>query len=149
MTPCSLHSRTKNPPREEVLGTDIPQTSGGHSHGYPGPRLRSGRSKYWKKNKHLGADIHDPKARTSMTLRDLQKLRSEKLWAEFHFPTHLIRRGHSGLEILRDCEKWVHCQEVSSVTLQHCIHTIEVESDFHHVPSPFVTVRIVLNAVSD
>ena len=35
------------------------------------------------KNKHRGADIHDPKARTSMTLRDFQKLRSEKLWAEF------------------------------------------------------------------
>ena len=37
-------------------------------------------------NKHLGADIHDPKARTSTTLRDFQKLRSEKLWAEFLFP---------------------------------------------------------------
>ena len=39
-----------------------------------------------KKNKHFGADIHDPKARTSTTLRDFQKLRSEKLWAEFSFP---------------------------------------------------------------
>ena len=29
-------------PKEEVLGTDIPQTSGGHSRGYPGPKLRSG-----------------------------------------------------------------------------------------------------------
>ena len=36
-------------------------------------------------NKHLGADIHDPKARTSTTLRDFQQLRSEKLWAEFSF----------------------------------------------------------------
>ena len=43
-----------------------------------------------KKNKHLGADIHDPKARTSTTLRDFQELRSEKLWAEFSFP----RVGH-------------------------------------------------------
>ena len=33
--------------------------------------------------KHLGADIHDPKARTSTTLRDFQKLRSEKYWAVF------------------------------------------------------------------
>ena len=41
--------------------------------------------KIWK-NKHFGADIHDPKARTSMTLRDFQKLRSEKLWAESSFP---------------------------------------------------------------
>ena len=39
-----------------------------------------------KKNKHFSADIHDPKARTSATLRDFQKLRSEKLWAEFSFP---------------------------------------------------------------
>ena len=78
-------SRTKNQPKEEVLGTDIPRTTGGHSRGYPGPELRSGPSKSWK-NKHLGADIHDPKARTSTTLRDFQKLRSEKLWAEFSFP---------------------------------------------------------------
>ena len=79
-------SRTKSQPKEEVFGTDIPRTSGGHSRGYPGPKLRSGGSKSWK-NKHLGTDIHDPKARTSRTLRDFQKLRSEKLWAEFSFPT--------------------------------------------------------------
>ena len=81
----SYLSRTKNQPKEEVFGTDVPQTSGGHSRGYPGPKLRSGRSKSWK-NKHFGVDIHDPKGRTSTTLRDFQKLRSEKLWAEFSFP---------------------------------------------------------------
>ena len=70
----------------KVLGTDIPRTSGGHSRGYPGPKLRPGRSKSWK-NRHLGADIHDPKAQTSTTLRDFQKLRSEKLRVEFSFPT--------------------------------------------------------------
>ena len=80
-----LVSRTKNQPKEEVLGTDIPRTSGGHSRGYPGPKLRPGRSNSWK-NKHVSADIHDPKARTSTTLRGFQKLRSEKLWAEFSFP---------------------------------------------------------------
>ena len=74
--------------QEEVFGTDIPRTSGGHSRGYPGPKLRSGRSKSWK-NKQFGADIHDPKARTSTTLRGFQKLRSEKLWAEFSFPNYL------------------------------------------------------------
>ena len=73
-------------PKEEVFGTDTPRTSGGHSRGYPGPKLQSGQSKSWK-NKHLGVDIHDPKARTSTTLRDFQKLRSEKLWAEFSFPS--------------------------------------------------------------
>ena len=79
-------SRTKNQPKEEVFRTDIPRTSGGHSRGHPGPKLRSGRSKLWK-NKHMGADIHDPKARTSTTLRDFQKLRSKKLRAEFSFPS--------------------------------------------------------------
>ena len=84
----TLHSRTKNRPKEEVFGTDIPRTSRGHSRGYPGPKLRSGRSKFWK-NKHFGTDIHDPKARTSTTLRDFHKLRSEELWAEFSFPIHM------------------------------------------------------------
>ena len=79
------NSRTKNQPKEEGFGTDIPRTSGGHSRGYPSPKLRSGFSKSWKKNKHLGADIHDPKARTSTTPRDLQKLCSEKLWADCSF----------------------------------------------------------------
>ena len=60
--------------------------------GYPGPKLRSGRPKSWK-NKHFGADIHDPKARTSMTLRDFQKLRSEKLWAEFSLPKSAVFCG--------------------------------------------------------
>ena len=39
-----------------------------------------------EQNKHLGADIHDLKVRTSTTLRDFHRLRSEKLWAEFSFP---------------------------------------------------------------
>ena len=72
----SLLSRTKNQPKEEVFGMDIPRTSGGHLRGYPGPKLRSGRSKSWKTS-ISGADIHDPKARTSTTLRGFQKLRSE------------------------------------------------------------------------
>ena len=85
-TPGS-NSRTKNRPKEEVFGTDIPRTSGGHSRGFPGPKLRSGQSKSWN-NKRFGADIHDPKARTSTTLRGFRKLRSEKLWAEYPFPTN-------------------------------------------------------------
>ena len=73
--------------------TAIPRTSGGHSRGYPDPKLRSGPSKSWK-NKHLGVDIHDPKARTSTTLRDFQKLRPEKLRAEFSFPDQEIFPPH-------------------------------------------------------
>ena len=45
-------------------------------------------------NKHFGADIHDPKARTSTTLRGCQELRSEKLWAEFLFPIYGILWGY-------------------------------------------------------
>ena len=62
-----LISRTKNQPKEEVFRTDIPRTSGGHSRGYPGPKLRSRRSKPWKtqalRRGHPwpeGADVHDP-----------------------------------------------------------------------------------------
>ena len=90
--PSSIERRTKNQPKEEVFGTDIPRTSGGHSRGYPGPKLWSGPSKLWK-YKHFGAGIRGLKARTSPTLRGFQKLRSEKLWAEFSFRT--IERGHS------------------------------------------------------
>ena len=80
--PCVHKAGTKNQsPKRKLLG----RTSGGHSRGHPGPKLRLGRSKSWK-NKHLGADVQDPKVRTSTTLRDFQKLRSEKLWAEFSFP---------------------------------------------------------------
>ena len=57
-----------------VIRADIPAQNFGQGVQNPG------------KNKHLGADIHDPKARTSTTLREFQKLRSEKLWAEFSFP---------------------------------------------------------------
>ena len=96
-------SRTKNQPKEEVFGTDIPRTSGGHPRGYPGPKLRLGRSKSWK-NEHFGADIHDPKARTSTTLRGFQKLRSEKLWAEFSFPNIAI--GFRGKRFLRYPSCW-------------------------------------------
>ena len=36
----SDRSRTKNQPKEEVFGPDVPRTSGDHSRGYPGPKLR-------------------------------------------------------------------------------------------------------------
>ena len=64
-----------------VIRADIPTQNFGQGAQNPG------------KNKHLGADIHDPKARTSTTLRDSQKLRSEKLWAEFSFPINLRARA--------------------------------------------------------
>ena len=61
-----------------VIRTDIPAQNFGQGAQNPGT-----------KNKHsMGADIHDLDARTSTTLRDFQKLRSEKLWAEFSFPNN-------------------------------------------------------------
>ena len=57
----------------------------------PAQNFGQGTQNHGKTNKHLGADIHDPKARTSTILiRDFQKLRSEKLWAEFSFPIVLV-----------------------------------------------------------
>ena len=55
-----------------VIRADIPAQNFG-----PGP------SKSWKKNKHFGADVHDPKARTSTTPRVFQKLRSNNFGLNF------------------------------------------------------------------
>ena len=59
-----------------------------------------------EKNKHLGADIHDPKARTSTTRRVLQKLRSEKLWAEFSFPNNEVGEGRFLCRIYTEIADW-------------------------------------------
>ena len=61
-------------PRDPVNGQRVPKfwgrMSGGRPRGYPGGRPGAKTwvkpSKSWK-NKHFGADAHDPKARTSMT----------------------------------------------------------------------------------
>ena len=66
----------------------------GYPGGRPGAKASVRPSKSWK-NKHFGADIHDPKARTSMTPGGLKKLQSEKLRAEFSFPT-IVRYGVFG-----------------------------------------------------
>ena len=79
-------SRTKNQPKEEVFGTDIPRTSRVIRADIPALNFGQGAQNPRKKNEHLGADILDPKARTSTTLRDFQTFRSEKLRAEFSFP---------------------------------------------------------------
>ena len=65
---CPDHqSRTKTQPRQEALETDIPTRTSG------GSELRSGPLEALEKQAFLGADIHDPKVRTSMTLRGFQK----------------------------------------------------------------------------
>ena len=69
----------KAQPEEEVFGTAIPRTSGGHLSEHAGQELRLGPSKLWKKtNKHVSWDIHDPKAWMSTTIKAV----SNKLWSE-------------------------------------------------------------------
>ena len=76
----------KGSPKRKFSGQLLPGHLGVIRADIPAQHFGSGRSKSFK-NKHLGADIHDPKVRTSTTLRDFQKLRSAKLWAEFSFPS--------------------------------------------------------------
>ena len=75
----------KSSPKSKFWG----RISCGRPRGYPGGRTGAKASikpsKSWK-NRHFGADVHDPKARTSMTPGGFKKLRSEKLRAEFSFP---------------------------------------------------------------
>ena len=78
-------SRTKNHPKEEVLGRTSRAHPGVISRGYPGLKLRSGRSN-WKTS---------ISARTSMTRKrgrprpqgTSKNFGHKKLWAEFSFPT--------------------------------------------------------------
>ena len=65
-------ARTKDQPKEEVFGMDIPRTFGGDSGGVPGPKPGSRPSEPWKK-KHNSEDIHDPKARTYTALSPGEK----------------------------------------------------------------------------
>ena len=71
-------------------GVSFGWISGRRPRGYPGGRPGAKTSvkplKSWK-NKHFSVDVHDPKARTSMPSGGFKKLRSEKLRAEFSFPT--------------------------------------------------------------
>ena len=90
----------KSSPKSKFSG----RISGGRPRGYPGghPGAKTSvkPSKSWK-NKHFGADVHDPKARTSMTPGGFKKLRSEKLRAEFSFPTESTPISESTLESTR------------------------------------------------
>ena len=65
---CAAKFRNEklNSRKEKVFGPDVLWTSWGHSRGSPGSKISGRPSKPWK-NKHLGADIHDPNTRTSVT----------------------------------------------------------------------------------
>ena len=84
---CRVFQERKSSPKSKFWG----RISGGRPRGYP-RWMSDGKNfghalEILKKNKHFGADIHDPKARTSMTPGGFKKLRSEKLRAEFSFPS--------------------------------------------------------------
>ena len=72
----------QNQPKSKFLGRCPADIRGSIRTDIPAQNFGQGCSKSWK-NKHLGADIHDPKARTSTTLRDFQKLRSENFGLNF------------------------------------------------------------------
>ena len=63
--------RMKNQPKEEVFR--YPADIRGSFARMSRPKTSVRAPKILAKNKHLGADIHDPKARTSTTPRDFQK----------------------------------------------------------------------------
>ena len=96
----------KSSPKSKFWG----RISGGRPRGYPGGRPGAKTSvkpsKSWK-NKHCGADVHDPKARTPMTQAGSKKLRSEKLRAEFSFPRNAPGWVHAKGAVL--CERTCFC----------------------------------------
>ena len=73
-----LVSGTKKQPKEQVLGPDIRRTSTWICRRTSGQKLRSGPQNPGKKNKHIGADVHEPKARTSMTPGRFKKNSGQK-----------------------------------------------------------------------
>ena len=103
-------SGKKKQPKGEDSRPDIPRTSGGHSRGYPGSKLWSGPSKPWKK-KYFGADIHDPQARTSTTLRDFQKFRSENFGLNFHSMNESLKVW--ALTVSQNPGREIQCIEIS------------------------------------
>ena len=78
-------SRTKNQPKEEVFGTEIPRTSKGHSRGHPGPKLRSGHSKCLEKQA-LGRGHPWPEGADVHTLKGLPKTSVSKTLGWFFIP---------------------------------------------------------------
>ena len=81
--PCLRLSGTKKQPKEQVLGPDISRTSTRISRWTSGGKSCFGQALEILENEHLGADIRDPKARTSTTSGGFKKLRSERFGLNF------------------------------------------------------------------
>ena len=65
--PCgTVFQERKSSPKNKSWGRISRGRQRGYPGGRPGAKTSVRPSKSWK-NKHFGADIHDPKARTSMT----------------------------------------------------------------------------------
>ena len=79
-----LHSGTKKQPKEKVSGRISRGGPRVIRADVPGQKLPAGLRNPGK-NKHLGADIHDPNARTSMTPRGVQKNFVQKNFVQKNF----------------------------------------------------------------
>ena len=77
----SSHQERKSSPKSKFWGRISRRRPRGYPGGCPGAKTWVRPSKYLK-NKHFGADIHDPEARTSMT-SGLKKHRSENFGLNF------------------------------------------------------------------
>ena len=85
LTMTNIQER-KNSPKSKCWGRISRGRPRGYPGGRPGAKTSVRPSKSWK-NKHFGADIHDPKARTSMTLGAFQKTSVRKNFGlTFHSP---------------------------------------------------------------
>ena len=85
---AGVNSGTNEQPKEEVFGTDIPQTSGVVRADIPGQNFGQSPQVPGKTSISARTSMTRRRRRTSTTARDFQKLRSEKNWVEFPFVTN-------------------------------------------------------------
>ena len=81
----SKWSGTKKSAQRESFQEGYPAEIWDSSGACPGSKKTFGRPSKTLENKHLGVDVHDPNARTSMT-PVAKNLRAQKLWADFLVP---------------------------------------------------------------
>ena len=83
----------KSSPKSKFWGRICRGRPRGYPGGRPGAKTSVRLSKFWR-NKHFGADIHDPKARTSMTRGGVQNNFSQNnFWLNFRSLKRRLRKG--------------------------------------------------------
>ena len=78
-----LRNAKKNSPKSKFWCQISRRRPRGYPGGRPGAKASVRSSKSWEKQAFFGADIHDPKAQTSMTPGGFWKLRSENFGLNF------------------------------------------------------------------